>query len=119
MRLKLPSLTISLLTVIFLISIYALMNARPKPDPIMSEDEAGECLNCVHYLARVEDRVQKFKNSTENPQLFQYALQVSCRGLLYRGGHCVKFMHEFRKDLPRLMHTEDPYEACVSIASCR
>lgn len=97
----------------------ALMNARLKRDPIMSEDEVGECLNCVHYLARVDDRIQKFNNSRENPQLFQYALQVSCRGLLYRTGHCVKFMREFRKDVPRYMHAEDPYEACVSIASCR
>lgn len=96
-----------------------MMNARLKRDPIMSEDEVGECLNCVHYLARVDDRIQKFNNSRENPQLFQYALQVSCRGLLYRTGHCVKFMREFRKDVPRYMHAEDPYEACVSIASCR
>ncbi|KAL4986726.1 hypothetical protein BDW68DRAFT_162660 [Aspergillus falconensis] len=88
----------------------------------MSADQAEECVDCVHYVLRVEDRIKKMKTVSENRQFFRYALDKSCRGQMYLAGHCQHFRREFRKDVERFMRgfqEEEPYEACVAIKSCR
>ncbi|KAL4948689.1 hypothetical protein BDW69DRAFT_203390 [Aspergillus filifer] len=119
MKFKLPSITTILLTLIFVVVGLALMYTR-RTDPIMSASQAEECVDCVHYANRVEDRIEKMKTVRENPQFFTYALDKSCRGQMYLDGHCQKFRREFRKDVERFMvEIQNPYEACVAIKSCR
>lgn len=85
----------------------------------MSASQADECVDCVHYINRVEGRVQK-QGRSENPHFFRYAMDKSCHGQMYLNRHCTKFRREFRKDVERYMlDFEDPYEACVSIRACR
>ncbi|KAL4899060.1 hypothetical protein BDW74DRAFT_164065 [Aspergillus multicolor] len=121
MRFKLPSLTICLSTLLLIILTIAFLTTR-KPDPIMSASQAEECVDCVHYVSRVEGRILRMKTVSENPQFFRYALDKSCRGQMYLAGHCQKFRREFKKDVARFMVDfleEEPYEACVAIKSCR
>ncbi|KAL5337990.1 hypothetical protein BJX70DRAFT_399086 [Aspergillus crustosus] len=119
MKLRLPSLiTISLLAFILIIIGLALMYAGKSG--IMSADEAEECVNCVHYVTRVESRFQHLNISRENYQFFGYALDKSCRGQMYLAGHCQKFRREFRKDPARyIQDIQNPYDACASIKVCR
>jgi hypothetical protein len=87
---------------------------------IMSEKEAEECVDCVHYAIRVESRFQKMGIPRENYQFFGYALDKSCRGQMYLAGHCQKFRREFRKDPARyIQDIQNPYDACASIKVCR
>ncbi|KAL6237902.1 hypothetical protein BDW75DRAFT_202961 [Aspergillus navahoensis] len=121
LKFKLPSLTTILFALILIIITLALFVTR-RQDPIMSADQAEECVDCVHYVLRVEGRIEKMKTVSENPQFFRYALDKSCRGRMYLAGHCQKFRREFRKDVQRYMRgfrEEEPYEACVAIKSCR
>ncbi|KAL4781219.1 hypothetical protein BJX76DRAFT_335922 [Aspergillus varians] len=118
MKFRLPSVTTVLTTFILLVIGIVLIYAR-GPD-VMSESQAAECVDCVHYASRVEGRIEKMKTVRENPQFFRYALDKSCYGDMYLAGHCPKFRREFRKDVERYMQEiQTPYDACVSIKSCR
>ncbi|KAL4802527.1 hypothetical protein BDV18DRAFT_146894 [Aspergillus unguis] len=86
----------------------------------MTEVQAEECVDCVHYVNRVKGKITYMKTVDENKQFFKYALDKSCRGQMYLNGHCTKFRREFRKDVDRYMHDfENPYEACVGIKACK
>ncbi|KAL4881866.1 hypothetical protein BJY04DRAFT_54492 [Aspergillus karnatakaensis] len=117
-KLKLPSLTVLLAVLIIIVTGIALMYAG-KTD-IMSEAEAEECVDCVHYATRVESRFQKLQIPRDNLQFFGYALDKSCRGQMYLAGHCQKFRRAFRKDMKRYINDiQSPYDACASIKVCR
>ncbi|KAL2824982.1 hypothetical protein BJY01DRAFT_230313 [Aspergillus pseudoustus] len=119
MKLKLSTLAISLLTFILIaVGIAWFSNRGPH---IMSETEAEECVDCVHYARRIEGMIQKMDHVPVrgNPQFFRYAMDKSCRGHLLSTGHCKNFRREFRKDVPRFMdQIQEPYEACAAIKYC-
>ncbi|KAL4914344.1 hypothetical protein BDW62DRAFT_204735 [Aspergillus aurantiobrunneus] len=103
MKFRLPSLTTVLCALILIVIAFALIYAGRTRDVIMSEAQAAECVDCVHYVNRIEGRIARMKNVRENPQFFRYALDKSCRGQMYLAGHCQKFRREFRKDVDRYM----------------
>ncbi|KAJ0421489.1 hypothetical protein BJY00DRAFT_312093 [Aspergillus carlsbadensis] len=118
MKLKLPTLAISLFT--FTLIVVGIAWIYGRGPHIMTATEAEECVDCVHYARRIEGMIQRLDNVRGNPQFFRYALDKSCRGHLLSTGHCKNYRREFRKDVDRFMEEihADPYEACVSIKYC-
>lgn len=73
----------------------------------------------MHYAMSVEARIVSAGNVRGNAQFFRYALDTSCRGVLFTSKRCVGFRRGFLDDVGRYMYAvERPYEACKGIGAC-
>ncbi|PLN79361.1 hypothetical protein BDW42DRAFT_127658 [Aspergillus taichungensis] len=79
------------------------------------------CADCLRYSHQIETKFRHTPENKDNTQFFRYALDKSCRGVVFLSGACSKLRRVFRDDVSQFMgliQEGNVYEACEVAKAC-